>query len=232
MRRRVLAVIVLLSSIALSAQNRSEANINYIEVTGRAEKEYVPDQIYTKVVVSEVDSKGKKNLDKIEKELFKALTTIGVDLKKDITVSDMNSTLEKYLLRKDNIAATREYVIMVKNSNELSQLFEATKKLEITDITITHAKLSNPQEVGRVILKEASEDARLNAEAIAEGLGVKVGSVILVQSYAFSAGQLTLATPMAMTRSKEISLDSVNYEVPDFKKIKVTHSVTVRFEIQ
>ncbi|MFA5713340.1 MAG: SIMPL domain-containing protein [Bacteroidales bacterium] len=232
-KRGFLIAFLLLSFVGVSAQNNNNYFKNYLEVVGRAEKEYTPDQIFTQIVVSELNSRGKKSLDNIEKELFKMLTAIGVDLKEDLQVSDMHSTLEKYLLKRDNIAATREYIVTVKNSKELAQLFEAATKLEITDITVTHAKLSNPQEIGRVLLQEAAKDAQLNAEAIAAGLGLKLDQVISVQSYSVSPGQLYLNAPMLMTRSKEVAAaDNVTPVIPDFKKIKVSHQITIRFSLK
>ena len=232
MKRTALALIFLFSVLTNYSQEYTKENIRYVEVNGKAEKEFVPDQIYTKLVITEADTKGKKSLEKIEKDLFKDLTNAGIDPQKNITISDMQSDLEKFLLRKDNIAATREYIIMVTSSGQLAELFGILKKHELTDITVTHAKLSDPESAGRQLIKEAAENARKNAEAIAAGLGQQLGKAIYAQSYSGFQGQLFVNTASRSLKAQEMVAMDSSYELPDFRKIKLTHSVTVRFELE
>ncbi len=232
MKRTALALIFLFSVLTIYSQEYTKENIRYVEVNGKAEKEFVPDQIYTKLVITEADTKGKKSLEKIEKDLFKDLTNAGIDPQKNITISDMQSDLEKFLLRKDNIAATREYIIMVTSSGQLAELFGILKKHELTDITVTHAKLSDPESAGRQLIKEAAENARKNAEAIAAGLGQQLGKAIYAQSYSGFQGQLFVNTASRSLKTQEMVAMDSSYELPDFRKIKLTHSVTVRFELE
>lgn len=227
-----MALIFLFSVLTIYSQEYTKENIRYVEVNGKAEKDFVPDQIYTKLVITEADTKGKKSLEKIEKDLFKDLTNAGIDPQKNITISDMQSDLEKFLLRKDNIAATREYIIMVTSSGQLAELFGILKKHELTDITVTHAKLSDPESAGRQLIKEAAENARKNAEAIAAGLGQQLGKAIYAQSYSGFQGQLFVNTASRSLKTQEMVAMDSSYELPDFRKIKLTHSVTVRFELE
>jgi hypothetical protein len=232
MKRTALALILLFSVLTIYSQEYTKENIRYVEVNGKAEKEFVPDQIYTKLVITEADTKGKKSLEKIEREFFKDLANAGIDPQKNITISDMQSDLEKFLLRKDNIAATREYIIMVTSSGQLAELFGILKQHELTDITVTHAKLSDPESAGRQLIKEAAENARKNAEAIAAGLGQQLGKAIYAQSYSGFQGQLFVNTASRSLKTQEMVAMDSSYELPDFRKIKLTHSVTVRFELE
>ena len=54
----------------------------YIEVTGSAEMEIIPDEIYITVVVTErYDGKNKITIEKLESDMFAALKNIGIDPK-------------------------------------------------------------------------------------------------------------------------------------------------------
>lgn len=231
MKKALIFLAVVLTALNLNAQSSSEIN-RYIEVTGKAEKEFTPDQIYTKLVITESNVKGQKSLDKIENELFKELTKIGVDVKEDITISDVQAQLEQFFLKKDFIASSREYNIMVSNSAKLVQLFTVLKKLGQTNATVTHAKLSDPEAAGRQLLTEAAANAQKSAEAIATGLGQKLGRAIYAQSYPSFQGQIMVGAMARTKYSNDMMQEESSYEVPDFKKIKLTQSVTVRFEIK
>ena len=81
MKQIVLIVFVAfaLSSFAQSGE-KNFIDQNYIEVTGSAELEVIPDEIYLKIIVNEKDFKGKEDLQKLEKSMLETLSGIGIDI--------------------------------------------------------------------------------------------------------------------------------------------------------
>ncbi len=231
-RHLTIALAFMLVSMTLFAQDNNNTDYTYIEVNGKAEKEFTPDEIFVKLVLTEEESRGKKSLERMERTLFENLESIGIDIKEDITISDMQSTLEKFFLKKENIASSREYSIKTKNAAQLAQLFEVVKKNEISDVTITHARLSDPEAAGRELIALAAANARKNAEALAKGLGQTLGKAIYAQSYSGFQGQLYMNQSARGIKVQEAAMADQSYEIPDFRKIKLTHNVTVRFELE
>ena len=69
-----------------------------VQVTGIAEEYVTPDEIYISVTIRDVNNKtSKKSLEQQQTEMVKALTSMGIDTK-NITVSDMASNLQEYIL--------------------------------------------------------------------------------------------------------------------------------------
>ena len=85
-----------LFALTLAAQEKNFIDEPYIEVTGKAEMEVVPDRIYLRIVINEKDNKGKVSVEQQEKEMFKQLKSIGIDLEKQLSVQDMSSDLQTY----------------------------------------------------------------------------------------------------------------------------------------
>ena len=101
---------LLLGSFVTMAQSGEKNFIdqNYIEVSGTAEMEIVPDQIYLKIVISEKD-KGKKTVEQQEKAMIAILQKLGIDVRKDLLMKDMSSNFKSYFLKKTVVQTEKEY---------------------------------------------------------------------------------------------------------------------------
>ena len=111
---------------------------NYIEVTGKAEMEIVPNEIYLKIIVSEKDLKGKQELPEIEKSMIEKLSKIGIDL-------DMASNFQKYWLKGSEINSEKEYQLMVENAKIAGQVIRELESLGLSNISIEKIEHSEIQ---------------------------------------------------------------------------------------
>ena len=78
-------------------------------MTGKADREVTPDEIYVRIVINEKDNKGKVSVEQQEKEMFRRLKAAHIDIEKDLVVQDMSSDLQTYFLRKNAILSTKTY---------------------------------------------------------------------------------------------------------------------------
>jgi uncharacterized protein YggE len=53
---------------------------NYIEVTGTARIEIIPDEIYLKIIINEEDNKAKQTLEEIEESMIRKLQQLEINL--------------------------------------------------------------------------------------------------------------------------------------------------------
>ena len=145
--KKIIAVAFMLGCASLFSQEKGFIEQNYIEVSGRAEKELSPDEIYLDITITEKDNRGKVSIERQEKSLFKRLASIGIDLTKDLQISDISSSLEKFFLKKNAILLTKSYVLKVNGTSQLTALFEQLEQEGITDVKITRTALSNFEQV-------------------------------------------------------------------------------------
>ncbi|PKO96638.1 MAG: SIMPL domain-containing protein [Bacteroidetes bacterium HGW-Bacteroidetes-7] len=228
--KKIIVVALMLGCAPLFSQEKGFIEQNYIEVSGRAEKELSPDEIYLDIIITEKDNRGKVSIERQEQSFFKRLTSIGIDLSKDLQISDISSSLEKFFLRKNTILLTKSYVLKVNGTAQLTALFEQLEKEGITDVKITRTALSNFDEVSREIMADAALNAKKSAEAIAVALGRTLGKALYVQSYASFPRSYRVNTVMKMM---DTSVESAGADfLPDFQKIKMEHQVVVRFALE
>lgn len=232
--RKILCMAVATLFIASAAQAQEPKEQNYIEVSARAEKQITPDEIYLTINLNELNSKGKISVEKQEADMIKALRGLKIDVEKDLTVQDLGSDLQKYFLRKDNILASKSYILKVSTATQAMAALEALNAVNISDISLLRTGIS-PQlekQTKDELLTEAAKKAKENAQILATAVGSQAGQVIYIQNY------YNFAQPynFAMKTSRAMVADGANvYEsapVLEVSKTPVSVNVTCRFQIK
>ncbi len=136
--KRILLILLTTFSLTAFSQTGTKNFIdkNYIEVTGKAEMEIVPNEIYLKILISEKDFKGKKSLVEVEKSMTDKLTEIGIDISKKLAIKDMTSNFRNYWLKNSSINSIKEYQLNVESAKTAGQVFQGLESLGISNISI------------------------------------------------------------------------------------------------
>lgn len=201
---------------------------NYMEVTGTAEMEVVPDEIYLKIVISEKD-KGKKKLEEQEKRMIEALEKLGIEVRKDLLVKDLTSDFKNYFLKRAAILTEKEYELCMHGSEKVGPLVLALEAAGISNISVDRVNHSQLEKYRREVKVNAVKAAKEKAEAFAEALGQQVGSALYV-----AENDNGYYTPQKMVANIRVRGTNVLEESPvlDFKKIQLKYSVIVCFELK
>lgn len=182
MRKTYYAAIVMLLTICTFnnavAQNNNYSE-NYIQISSKADREITPDEIYIQFQIKEEAGKGKATLAEREKEVVKALTGIKIDVKNDLTISDMESDLKKMFLRKDNILASKNYRLKVSTADKAAAALKVLNDLKIPDVSLEEMRISKGlrEQVIKELMTEAGNKAKANATILAESVGSELGNV-------------------------------------------------------
>ena len=110
-----LLICFLLASSVNYAQNGEKNFLDrpYMEVTGKAEMEVVPDEIYLSILIQEKDNKRKTNLAQAEKGMIQRLKTLGIDTKKQLSIKDLGSNFKNYWIKSSDILTSKSYELLV-----------------------------------------------------------------------------------------------------------------------
>ena len=178
-------IIGLLLTFTLSAFSQvGEKNFidqNYIEVTGKAELDIVPDLIYLKIILSDKDNKSKQSLDEIEKSMISKLTEIGVDINKDLSIKDFTSNFKNYWISKSDIVLTKEYQLIVHETKTLQKVFFELQNLGISNLTIDKLDHSKIEQFRKDVKNNAIKAARDKAESLTSTINQTIGKAIYIQ---------------------------------------------------
>ena len=210
----MIAAAALLLSAPLFAQEKNFIDQPYLEVNGRAEMEVAPDEIYVRITINEQDSKGKVTVLQQEKDMVRRLKDLGIDVEKKLVVQDMSSDLFK---RKD-VSTSKTYQLEVNSATQLAHVFQALQAVGISDASIERTDVSNMDELRQQV-------------RAASALGQKAGKALFVQDYSYSARPYANIM-MAKSAVMDMAAEATAAPTLEFEKIKIEHSVMVRFVLE
>lgn len=222
-----------LFTITIFAQ--SQIQKPFIEVTGIAETEIVPNEIYIDICLKERNEKGKKlTIDYLESQLKSVLVKIGIS-EKNLSISDINSVLSKTGWWTEEIFSVANYTLKVKGANTLKQLFENFKKMNISDVNITkatHSDMINLRKTNRI---KAIKIAKGKADYMLKAIGEQTGKPIIINEIN-TGSQPNFVNANFVNQARGYSsiskTKSFKNQIVQFEKITITSSIYVKFEIK
>jgi uncharacterized protein YggE len=240
--KQLLIIVLVLTSMVTFGQTNSTKTQEqpYIEVTGTAEKEVIPDEIYIAIVIREkYENKVKVTIEDQEEKLKVAITSIGIDIS-NLTLSDANADYVKVKWQKKDVLTKKDYSLKVTNATTLGHVFQKLEELEITDAYISkvsHSKIDSLRKDVKILAMKAAKE---KADYLLAVIGEQTGKALIVtesaQTYTKTNNEI-MALPQRnvnMIANSTYGVDSKtgNIQEIQFQKIKLTASIYVKFSIK
>jgi uncharacterized protein YggE len=210
-----------------------------INVTGSAELEIIPDEIYVVVTLKEYEKKGsgKIDLERIKTDFLNSCKSIGLP--------DSNITIAAYegynpknwwnKKAKDELFATIAYQVKFNSSKKMDELVSklddnATQNFDVS--LVSHSKI---QEYRKQVKIQAIKAAKAKAEYLTEAVGEKLGVAVTITENQNDAPVTPFYSRNQLAWSNNISsalqVDGNEGGGVDFKKIKLRMEMNVVFSI-
>lgn len=230
MKRNVIILLaVFLSWTAMAQGQKNFIDQNYIEVKGHAEMEIVPNEIYLNIHIDEKDTKNKESVEVLEKQLFSALKKAGVDLEKQLSVSDFGSNLKLYFLKRTNVMKSKDFELVVYEAKTLAKVFVELEKVKISNINIVRVDNSDIEKYRQEVKIKAIKAGKEKAVALCEAIDQTVGKALYINESSSHYKNNYANTAIRMNGMSSMErMDAPNLE---FQKIKLEYSVSLRFAI-
>ncbi len=220
-------------TMGTAAMAQGQAFPSSVSVTGTAEREIVPDEIYLSITIDESTTKGKVPVAEQERKMIASLRGLGIDVEKDLRVGDIAGDLQTYLLRKDRVLTSKTYSLKVGDADMLSNVFGVLADQGISNAAVTSATRSDIDKIRMELRTEAMHNARSSAEALAAAIGQKIGKAFQIGEYNYGGPVYYAADNAYATRAMGISMKEEAVETSlDFKDLKITHTVNVQFVLE
>ena len=208
----------------------------YIEVTGSAEMELNPDEIFITAVLQErYEGKEKVTLEKMETEMFAALKNIGVD-SKNISLADDGNNFVYRKRKTDDALLSRSYTIQVATAAMVIQVFDALGKLDVYDAYISKTSHSKIETFRMQTKVNAAVAAKEKATQMLTAIGSQLGKPMLLQEInnayypQYEYSQISNASVAIMEYDGRGVRDEFVRDL-SYQKIKIRYEVFARFEI-
>src|SRR5436190_22011956 len=189
MKKSILILLMVLPLISSAQQTITlPETVKKIEVTGSAEMEVVPDEIYTAIMVQEYYNKQKEkvNIDAISKSFLATCDKAGIS-REQIGVQDMSgfdNTSWWYRKRKKeqpDLLQSTTYIVKFSSPAEVDKLVNTLDDNATQNVYISKTSSSKQEEYRKQLKKEALQNSKAKAQYLLEGIGAKAGAVLYVR---------------------------------------------------
>ena len=211
--------------------------IKKIEVTGSAEMEVVPDEIYVGITLQEYYSKIKEKLSitDISKRFLSTCEGAGIT-KERIEVQNMsgfdNSSwyYRKRKKEQPDLLQSTTYIIKFSSPADVDKLVNLLDDNATQNVYMSKTSSTKEREYRKQLKIQALQNAKAKATYLLEGIGAKAGAVLFVREVDAN----TPVSPMyqkAMMANTMMEGESANEGI-NFRKIKYTYDVEAHFAIE
>lgn len=205
-----------------------------VSVTGTAEMEIVPDEIYVNIELQEYQKKGesKRDIASIRNQFLQACTAAGIPDSLISIVSYAGNT-NYYTIRKKqkttDLMAGITYQIKFSNPKLIDELIsklddDATKNFQIAKLS--HSRLT---QIRRELKVKAVQAAKEKAGYLAEAVGEKVGEAVSINETSdWEAQPFSQYNMMA----NQMMAGAPETAAVDFKKMKLSFTINAVFALK
>ena len=218
----------------LTAQEKNFIDHPYLETNARVDTLVVPDRIYLDIQIKEGDTKGRTSVEVLENRMAAKLKALGIDLDKQLTLSDLASDFRDYFLRKTDVQKSKAYTLVVYDALTAGKVIRELETIEISNISLQRTEFSTMEALQIILRTKAVAKARSQALALLDPIEGTLGNVLHIADYTpYNTSQIKANMNMAMQEAHVLG-SAANQQPLDvfFEKIPAEASVNVKFTIR
>lgn len=227
-----------LFSFAAQAQERNPYP-RTITVSGSAETEVKPDEIYVQVDLKEYEKKGagKIGIEKIRQEFLAAVRSLGIP---DTAVNIVGyggyngNPWWRKKQKKEELYASITYLVKLRNSAQVDQLVDKLDDNATQNFFIQRTAYSKMEELKKNLKIQAVQAAKEKAGYLASAINESVGVAVTInEPNEYFQPYYNVANRAVAMKSAVMDQESAPEEQQaDFKKLKIKYDVTVVFSLK
>lgn len=211
----------------------------YIEVTGNAELNIVPDEIFIDVLLTEkYDGKTKIGIQEQEDKMRSSLQALGISAP-DMTLQGAHADFMRINWKTDDVLTRKQYTIKVKDAETAGKVFRELGNLEIRNARISRVDHTRMDSLLRAVKTLAVKAAAQKADYLLEAIGEKRGrALIITESQSNMLSNVVLENINGLQRqnrreeSERYTGGDDNDDAIQFRKIQLRAAVYAKFAIR
>lgn len=240
MKKFFISYVLILLAATGFAQTQVNPYPKTITVTGSAEMEIIPDEIYVQVDLKEYEKKGqgKINIETIKRNFLNNVKAIGIpDSLISIAAYDGfggNPWLRKKN-KKNELLASISYQIKIKTSKQLDDLVDRLDDEATTNFYIQRTSHSKLAEYRKQLKIQAIKAAKEKAQYLTEAINEKAGEAVTINEpteYYQPYYNTMRSNVMMKEQAMAGDMAAADGNTVDFRKMKLRYDVTVVFAIK
>jgi uncharacterized protein YggE len=205
---------------------------HYIEVTGSSEMEVEPNEIFLFIKLKEFEeNRSKVALEKLDKQFLDAVKAANID-RKNLTLADAGSTLDKIRRRDKDAFREKSYEIKLTSAAELEKFLEKIEPVKVYQLDLTRLYHTDMEKFKIDLKVKALQAAQSKASVLLKSIDAEIGKPIMVRDWDQDPVQpLPNVRSNMMYKAEQMAADAAEDQTA-FRKLKLRAQITAQFEIK
>ncbi len=237
---------ICISAILISCNRRDNKTElpKKIEVTGSAEMEFVPNEIYMTFTLKEYlnASRKKVKLESIKTEFLALCKEAGIaDSNISISSYTGNERWDYYWYRRrksePDFMGSISYIIKVSSPDKLDNIVENLNEKAIENFNINKTSHSDIEQLRKEVKTKALIASKAKANYLAKSIGEELGEALLIKEvennynnyYGYYSNEYSNSNMVSQTA---MNIEGNNSSAPNFKKMKLRYEMKVEFKLK
>ena len=219
-----------LCCLVTTAQTKNFIDQPYLETMAKADTLVHPDRIYLNIQINEIDTKNKISVEEQERRMAGLLESLEIDLKEQLTLSDLASNFKSYFLKGKKVVKAKGYQLVVYDAVKAGEVLVGLESVGISNVRLDRTEYSEIEALQLQLKSRAALKARQQAQALLQPLGHQVGGVLhlsdrysQIQPRYFRSDEVVVVGYAADAKAAPVDIN--------FEKIKVEAEINVKFKI-
>jgi uncharacterized protein YggE len=236
MNKLLIATLLFFSFFSTAAQNSTKEYPKTISVTGSAEMEVAPDEIYVQVHLKEYEKKGtgKVGIDKIKADFLRHVKGMGI-ADSLVSIAAYDGTANPWLRKKNKkgeLYAGIAYTLKLRSSAQVDALVNGLDDEATQNFFIERTAYSKMEELKKTLKMAAVKAAKEKATYLTAAIDEKLGAAVTINEpveYFIPFYNQRAANMMV----KGVAMEEAAADVTavDFRKLKIKYDVSVTFAV-
>jgi len=217
------------------SQGKNFIDKPYLETTSTVDTLVTPDQIYMAILITEKDTKGKISVEELENKMNTKLILLGIDTKKQLTLSDAGSNFKNYFLKKTDVLKNKTYSLLVYDAKTAGEVLAGLESIGVSNVRLTRTKYSKLETLKMDLKQRAVMKAKKQAESMLNPLGQNLGKAIYLSDMIsnVSNSRKFEESRFAVRAFGANNIDREDKSIDiDFDKIRVSSAISIKFAIE
>jgi uncharacterized protein len=230
--------VLLLVSLCLNAQQSGihPESKPHIDVTGTAEMEVVPDEIFVTICIKErFEGRDKLTIESQEEKFKSALKELSIPLE-NFSLSDANADYIRVKLGKKDVVAKKDYLLKLSDATQLGKVFEQLDKLNLNEAYISKLSHTKIEQFRKEIRAKAVEVAEDKAKYLLIAIHQQLGKPLIIEEVPaydeYNTNNYNRSGYTSNFSYGKFSPSDESEGETSFRKLKLKASVFARFEIK
>ncbi len=234
MKKFGLLFIIALLSLQGYSQEKNFIDQPYLETTAIVDTLVVPDRIYLSILITEKDTRGRTSVEELENRMNTKLIGLGIDTKKQLTLSDVTSNFKKYFLKGTDVLKNKAYTLLVYDAETAGKVIAGLESIEVSNVHLNKTEYSKLEQLKIELKQKAVLKAKKQAESMLKPLNQNVGKALYISDLNSNITNALQGRVAGIQIRGYSSYKAKEYQPIDieFEKIKIESVVTIKFGIE